>query len=67
MMKATIIVSVIIKLLLVVRALLTCRGFPGPLRGENCPSAGLSGSGNRLYGVFYPSPDWLLGLLRPGQ
>ena len=54
MMKATIIVSVIIELLWVVRALFTWRGLHGPLRGGNCPGAGLSGSGNRLYGVFTP-------------
>lgn len=51
MRKAMIIVSVIIKLLLVVRALFTRRGFPGPLRGGNCPGAGLNGSGNNLCGV----------------
>ena len=54
MMKATIIVSVIIELLWVVRALFTWRGLHGPLRGGNCPGAGLSGSGNRLYGVSTP-------------
>ena len=55
MMKATIIVSVIIKLLLVVRALFTRRGLHGSPRGGNCPGAGLSGSGNRLYGASTPS------------
>ena len=55
MMKAMIIVSVIIKLLLVVTASFTCRGFPGPLRGVNCLSTGFSGSGNRRYGVFNSS------------
>ena len=37
MMKATIIVSAIIKLLLVVRALFTCWGFPGPLTWRELP------------------------------
>ena len=55
MRKATIIASVISKLLLVVRALFTCRGFPGPPRGGNCAGTGLIGSGNRRYGVFNPS------------
>ena len=55
MRKAMIIVSVIIKLLLVVRASFTCREFPGTLRGGNCPDTGLSGSGNNLYGVLNPS------------
>ena len=55
MRKAMIIVSVIIELLLVGRASFTRRGFPGTLRGENCPSTGLSDSGNNLCGVSTPS------------
>ena len=54
MRKATIIVSVIIELLLVVTASFTRSRYPGPIRGENCPGAGLSGPGNRLCGVSTP-------------
>ena len=67
MRKAMIIAAVLIKLLWVVRALFTCRGFPGRLRGENCPGAGLSGPGNRLCGVStpvrlaaWPAPPWIM-------
>ena len=55
MRKAMIIVSVIIGLLLVGRALFTGGGVPGLLRRGNCPGTGLSGSGNNLCGVSTPS------------
>ena len=55
MRKAMIIVSVIIELLLVGRALFTGGGVPGLLRRGNCPGTGLSGSGNNLCGVSTPS------------
>ena len=54
MMKATIIASVIIELLLVVTASFTRSRFPGPLSGGNCPGAVLSGPGNCRYGVSTP-------------
>ena len=66
MRKAKVIVSVIIKLLLVVRALFTCRGFPGRHVEGTAQVLALAAPAT-ISAESPPHPDWLLGLLRPGS